>query len=280
MSLPRRRKLRWTELSARWLIHADAIARMTRTASAALVDACAPAPGERWLDLACGAGDPSRALALAVQPGGLVLASDGVPDMVDACMTRTASLPVARTLRGLVTRGERLPLRDGVLDGVSCRFGAMFFDDLPGALAETRRVLRDDGRLAWLVWGRRERTPYFTAAMSALDDVGAPALEEEPGERTPFELFEDDALAGPAREAGFRHVREQRLDVVMQVEASPEGLLDLQVRLSDRVEQRADALPPDDLARAREALADRVGQWAHADGLALPAEVVLVTARR
>jgi ubiquinone/menaquinone biosynthesis C-methylase UbiE len=261
-------------------MHADEVARMTASASQALVAACAPAPGERWLDLASGAGDPSRSLALAVRPAGLVLASDGVADMVAASVARTADQPESETMRGLVARGEQLPLADGSLDGVSCRFGAMFFDDLAGALREARRVLRDDGRLAWLVWGRKEATPYFTAAMAALDEVDAPPLEADPGDKTPFELCEPDALAGVARDVGLSDVREERQQVLMQVEASPDELLDLQIRLSDRVEQRAEALEAEQLEAARRILAERVRPWARGAGLALPAEVVLVTARR
>jgi demethylmenaquinone methyltransferase/2-methoxy-6-polyprenyl-1,4-benzoquinol methylase len=45
---------------------------------------------------------------------------------------------------------SRLPFADGSFDGLVCGYALRNFSDLPGALAETARVLRPGGRIALL----------------------------------------------------------------------------------------------------------------------------------
>ena len=54
--------------------------------------------------------------------------------------------------------------RDSV-DGVLCRWGYMLMIDPAKAFAETRRVLRPGGRLAFSVWAERERNPALSLAV-------------------------------------------------------------------------------------------------------------------
>ena len=51
---------------------------------------------------------------------------------------------------------EKMDLEDDSVDGVICRWGYMLMADPAAALAETRRVLRDGGRLSLLGLGRGE----------------------------------------------------------------------------------------------------------------------------
>ena len=55
---------------------------------------------------------------------------------------------------------ERMDLDDGSIDGVLCRWGYMLMADPRLALAETRRVLGDGGRVALSVWGDPEQNPW------------------------------------------------------------------------------------------------------------------------
>ena len=54
---------------------------------------------------------------------------------------------------------ERMDLDDDGVDGVICRWGYMLMADPAAALAETRRVLRPGGGLAFSVCSGRRRTP-------------------------------------------------------------------------------------------------------------------------
>ena len=101
-------------------------------------------PGGAALDLGCGGGH----VAYAVAPGlGSVTAYDLSEDMLAAVAAEAGRRGLANiaTRRGSV---EALPFADAAFDLVLTRFSAHHWGRVPAALAEARRVLRLDGRLA------------------------------------------------------------------------------------------------------------------------------------
>jgi demethylmenaquinone methyltransferase / 2-methoxy-6-polyprenyl-1,4-benzoquinol methylase len=102
------------------------------------VESLGLAPGATVLDIACGTGDLCRHLARArLRPIG-----------VDFSAGMLAS---ARTVAPLV-RGDalRLPFPDGSVDGITCGFALRNFVSLDAFFAESARVLRTGGRVAFL----------------------------------------------------------------------------------------------------------------------------------
>ena len=72
-----------------------------------------------------------------------------------------------------VMSGDRIELEDDSVDGVLCRFGYMLMPDPAAAFAETRRVLKPGGRLAFSVWRGPERNPWLSIAGRILVSTGA-----------------------------------------------------------------------------------------------------------
>jgi len=100
-------------------------------------------PTARVLDLGCGAGHLSFAIAPQVQS---VTAYDLSPQML-AVVAHAAE---ERGLKNLSTRqgvAESLPFADASFDAACTRFSAHHWSDVPRALAEVRRVLAPGGRL-------------------------------------------------------------------------------------------------------------------------------------
>ena len=103
-----------------------------------------------------------------------------------------------------------MDLDDDSVDGVLCRWGYMLMSDRATALAETRRVLRDGGRLSLSVWGAAERNPWASLPAKALTEhTGAPpANPKDPGI---YAMADPERVRSLVQDAGFA---EPRLDEV------------------------------------------------------------------
>lgn len=169
----------------------------------AIVAAVQARPGLHILDLASGAGQPAISLARAVAPDGRVTAADMSPGMLGVAQEFAGRERVSNiTFRQ--ADGENLPFRDEEFDGVTCRFGVMFFPDPVRALRECRRVLKPGGRAAFIAWGTPDQ-PLFTSTVEVLRkhvDMPRPA----PDAPQPFRFEQPASLRAVLRDAGFTQV--------------------------------------------------------------------------
>ena len=157
----------WEEMAAGWEGHRRSVWDASRAVGEWLVDALDPQPGETVLELAAGVGDTGFAAARRLGSTGMLITTDFSEQMVQAARRRADELGVSnaefRTLDA-----ERMELGDGSVDGVLCRWGYMLMADPGAALAETRRVLGDGGRLALSVWSDPEHNPWASIPAKAL----------------------------------------------------------------------------------------------------------------
>src|SRR5260370_3140316 len=101
---------------------------------------------------------------------------------------------------------EELPFPDESYDALTCRFGIMFFPDLPKALRECFRVLKPGGRAAFVAWGKKEQ-PFFTATAGiVLKHVPVPPPPPDPDGPSPFMFGERGRVPRALAAAGFHHV--------------------------------------------------------------------------
>ena len=119
-----------------------------------LAAALDPTPGERWLDVATGAG--AVALRLA-RRGAEVTGVDLAPGLVESARRRAAEEGLA--IRFDVGDAEALPYEDASFDGVASSMGCIFAPSHEVAAAELARVLRPGGRLGFTAW--RPQTGFF-----------------------------------------------------------------------------------------------------------------------
>jgi ubiquinone/menaquinone biosynthesis C-methylase UbiE len=117
------------------------------TEVAELAERLALAPGDVVLDVACGHGNFTEAIARRVGPEGLVIGLD-----ISASMLARAARRVARAGLGhvLLVRGDALalPLASGSVPKLNCSGGLHQLPDLERALAEMARVTSAGGRFA------------------------------------------------------------------------------------------------------------------------------------
>jgi demethylmenaquinone methyltransferase/2-methoxy-6-polyprenyl-1,4-benzoquinol methylase len=117
-------------------------------------------PGDSVLDVCCGTGDLSFALAQRVSPGGHVVGCDFSEQMLDLARGKGAD-------RGAQVRFEwadalDLPYGEGRFDAITVGFGVRNFADRDRGLREMARVLKPGGRLVILEFTEPKRPPFST----------------------------------------------------------------------------------------------------------------------
>ncbi len=260
----------WTEQATAWDRWADRLERMAERFNQPLVEAAGPKPGDRVLDLASGIGEPGLTLHKAIQPGGRLVLSDLVPEMLQGAVRRFRD-------RGLeagfvVQDAQRLALADCSFDVVTCRFGIMFFPEPRLALAEVHRVLVAGGRAAFLVWGPLADNPMFQVTRGAVEAVLGP----DPRQRDPFRHAEPGALRGDFATAGFVSYVEKDLTFERHAKAGePFWRAPLDMTSGGRVA----ALEPAARAALEAEVIRRLEPFRQGDAYRLSSRIRLLTAR-
>jgi ubiquinone/menaquinone biosynthesis C-methylase UbiE len=240
---------------------------------AALVSRLRPKAGERVLDMGTGPGEPAISIAREVGSQGHVTGVDLSENMV------TIANQVARA-RGL-QNVEFMPMDCSALtfpsasfDAVVSSFGFQIFTDPEQAAREAHRVVRDQGRICVTVWSTGDRVPFLNALI-------APMLENaEPDETgyipTPFEIGGPGEMVAFLHAAGFREAREERIQHVVPV-ASAEVYLQSILKatpIGHSLSEEEPGVQQEVLRKTRENLR----KWETPEGLAIPAECVVVSA--
>ncbi|HET6868108.1 MAG TPA: methyltransferase domain-containing protein [Solirubrobacteraceae bacterium] len=201
----------WQAMAAGWNRERTWMWEVSRAVSEKMLEALVPQPGQTILELAAGTGETGFAAARAIGPSGRLISTDFAPEMVAAARSESHRLGLANVEHREMD-AERMDLEDDSVDGVLCRWGYMLMADPARALAETRRVLRADGRLSLSVWGAPERNPWASVPARALrEHTGAPAPDaHDPGI---FAMADPDRVRSLVRDAGFGEPRLEEVEV-------------------------------------------------------------------
>ncbi|MFQ3595743.1 MAG: methyltransferase domain-containing protein [Sphingomonadaceae bacterium] len=181
----------WNEAGGRaWAGAHAALDRQIHALGAEAMAALAPQPGEHVLDIGCGAGSTSLALAKAVGAAGRVVGVDVSHPLL--AIAEAAGAAVSN-LRFVEADAQTHAFDQGSFDAAFSRFGVMFFADPAAAFANIRKALKPGGRLAFVCWrGLAENAWMRVPLMAALPHL-PPQPPPDPLAPGPF------AFADPAR---------------------------------------------------------------------------------
>lgn len=112
--------------------------------------------GDRVLDCATGTGDLAIAFRKAVGPGGRVVGTDFVPEMLEFARVKSSDVEFE------VADVTRLPYEDAAFDVSSISFGIRNVNEPRKGIAEMARVIRSGGRVIVLEFGQ-PRSRFFGA---------------------------------------------------------------------------------------------------------------------
>lgn len=258
----------WRAVAAGWERRRAIFWDATSVVSQRLVELVAPSPGETLLELAAGPGDTGFLAAPRLLPGGRLLSTDGVPEMVEAARRRGTELGLDNVDYAVADAAE-LHYDTASVDGVLCRFGVMLVPDCGAVASEIARVLRPAGRAAVSVWAESDRNPWMTAPGRAALELGL-ADRPDPEAPGPFRLAAPGHLRGVLEDGGLQVEVEEEVEVTWHAASLGEWwevVLDTSRMLGLLVER----LSPADVMRVRDGAERRLASYVGPAGsLAVP----------
>ncbi|MEM5460727.1 class I SAM-dependent methyltransferase [Paraburkholderia phytofirmans] len=241
----------------RWVANQARLNALVAVFGQAAIEAAAPATGERVLDIGCGAGASSLALAARVGAEGQVLGVDISEPLIDRARALARHDTPALFL---VADASSAELPEGAFDILFSRFGVMFFPDPTAAFAHMRRALRPGGRVAFVCWRGAAENDWMRLPVGALKDIVPPSALPDPEAPGPFSFGDREHVARILMAAGFTEIVISPFDAAVPFGEGEtrDAAIDDAVRMTLEVGplSRALAGQPDDI-RARASAAVR-----------------------
>ncbi len=162
-------------------------------------------PGERIIDIGCGTGTTSLAIAEAVGPSGAVLGCDIAQTMIDAARSRGAGLT---QLSFEVKDAQTDDLAGGTaFDAMFSRYGVMFFADPIAAFANIGASVRSGGRLTFVCWQPEDHNPWLSVPAAIMQSFTPNPVRAAPNAPGPFAFRNPDRIREVLSGGGWSDVR-------------------------------------------------------------------------
>jgi SAM-dependent methyltransferase len=192
-----------------WVDAQELLDQMFKQLEDLLVDAVAA--GSRVLDVGCGTGGTTLAVARRLGTQGHCVGADVSEPMIAAARARAEREGAPASF--IVADVQTHPFERASFDAIISRFGVMFFNDPVQAFANMRRAATDDAALHAIVWRSAEENPFMTTAERAAAPLlpNLPARPQDgPGQ---FSFADPQRVAAILEGGGWADVDLQAIDV-------------------------------------------------------------------
>ncbi len=265
----------WNRLAGNWASEREFLSGTTGPVGERMVERLDPKPGQMILELAAGAGETGWNAAERVGDDGKLIQTDFADEMVEVAQTFAAESGLSNVENRRLD-AESMDLADDSVDGVLCRFGYMLMADPAAALAETRRVLREGGRLCFAVWAAPDRNQWAFIPAFALVEAGH-LSPPEPGAPGIFALADPERIRELVTGAGFSEPEIEEVAVRWNY-TDPAVHWEKTRKLAGPLSEKLESLPHDEQERIRALVAERVSEQMAQDPAALDGISLVVTA--
>ena len=168
----------WNGLAGRaWVEAQEVLDSMFKPMEELLVEAVSAGAGHQVLDIGCGAGSTTLAVARMLGDQGCCIGIDISEPMITAARARAEREGTPASF--IRANAQDHAFEPASFDMLISRFGVMFFDDFVQAFANLRRAAKDDAPLRCIAWRSPSENPFMTTAERA----AAPLLPNLPARR-------------------------------------------------------------------------------------------------
>ncbi|MFI8891873.1 class I SAM-dependent methyltransferase [Streptomyces paradoxus] len=192
-----------------WVDLQEVLDEMFRPFEELLVDAVAAEHAGSVLDVGCGTGGITRAVA---RRSGHCVGVDISGPMIETARAHAEREGLPASF--IQADAQEYAFEPGAFDAVISRFGVMFFNDPVRAFTNLRSTVRDGAGLRCVVWRGPEENPFMTTAERA----AAPFLPDLPARRPDqpgqFAFADPERVHRVLAESGWAGIDIQPVDVV------------------------------------------------------------------
>lgn len=236
-------------------------------------------PGRRVLEVGCGTGALSVAIAKRLGPRGQVVAVDFSPPLLARARERAREARVD-TVEFLEADAQTHAFPREHFDAVASRFGVMFFEDPVAAFANLAAATRPDGRLVFACWQQAERNEFLSLIQQVVGRYVSVA-QTDPTAPGPFSLGDPSRIHEVLGAGGWADITLTPVEGSMYV--PDRGPVDRAVSFSlDRghIRQLLDGASPELAALVRRDLTAELETRHDGDGVLLGYAAWIAEARR
>ncbi|MFC8348384.1 class I SAM-dependent methyltransferase [Streptomyces sp. NPDC057280] len=202
---------RWGRAGHVWVEKQELLDELLRPLEEVLVEGLPTGTGDRVLDVGCGTGSTTIAVARRLGPQGHCVGIDISEPMIAAARDRAERAGVAASF--VVADAADHPFEPASFDVVVSRLGVMFFDDPVHAFTRLRRAAKDGAPVRFVAWRGAAENPFMTTA----EQAAAPLLPQLPPRRPDgpgqFAFADPDAVRGILAKSGWGEVAVRPVDL-------------------------------------------------------------------
>jgi SAM-dependent methyltransferase len=252
----------------KWVTSQERLDAMLATVSRRLLEQLEARPGERILDIGCGCGDTTIALA---DSGALPTGVDVSHPMLERARQRA---PHVEFIRADATTHAFSSNHDALVS----RFGVMFFSDPELAFTNLRKALKPDGRLVFACWRDWRENEWVKVPVSAVRPLMPPQPQLGPEDPGPFAFADLARVRRILTGAGFDRITAQPFDTDLSFGATLEDAIAHLAEIGPVARMLADATP-DQKGKAMKALEAALQSWSGQSPVTMGGAVWMITAR-
>lgn len=271
--------LYWSSAPGRkWVDLKEPLDRALAPVSSALFARAKPVAGERVLDLGCGTGATTLALAELVGPKGLVVGLDISAVLLAQARARTPSALKPR-IEYLEADAQTHDFGMARFDLLTSRFGSMFFADPVAAFRNLRRGLRAGARMHLAAWAPLAANPWFAIPRDAAVARLGPPPPADPTAPGPLAFADTDYVLRILRAAGFVRPTAGAADIHLEPpgDAAAVARLALSIGPAARLMAHYEGTPADAEAIGH-SMEQQFSRFATDEGVRVPAQLNLFAA--
>ncbi|NTX60412.1 class I SAM-dependent methyltransferase [Myxococcus sp. CA051A] len=194
-----------------WVDMQELIDSMYKPLEDMLVAAVSPDSGGRVLDIGCGTGGTTLAVARRLGAQGRCLGIDISDPMLATARARAER--EGTPARFVHANAQSHVFEPASFDQLISRFGVMFFDDPVRAFTNLRSAARDGAELRFIAWRSAAENPFMTTS----ERTAAPLLPNLPARRPggpgQFAFADPHRVQSILEESGWAEVELRPIDV-------------------------------------------------------------------